>query len=56
MIVLDQHDRPFALGFLDDGVGELAVDGLVHSQSAARKIGRVKAMWQSGHSPSLAKP
>ncbi len=56
VIVLHQHDRIVAAGFLHDRVGEALVDCAIGAQSLSRKIGRTCATWQSGHKPSLAKP
>ena len=56
VIVLHEHDRVVAVRLLDDGVGEALIDREILRPVRSRKVGRTKAMWQSGQRPSLAKP
>jgi hypothetical protein len=57
MIVLHKDHRLRAVAHLfEQRVGKPPVHELIALPVAARKMGRVCAMWQSGQSPSLEKP
>jgi len=57
MIVLDQDIRGFhVLDLFERRLREFLLTASYHCQSVARKMGRVCAMWQSGHNPSFENP